>query len=102
MVDISVTEYSAGLVVAGHGTPVGIEPAINRRTITFTVAQTITLDTNTRLVRLEPTAQAYMEWNGTAATAVDTPLGANRVEYFGAAPGVDGAARAFSIHDGIS
>ena len=99
---LKVTEYAAGLVVMGSPIPVGVEPAIAKQAVTYTTATTVTLDANTRLVRLKADAKAHLEWDGGAAVANDPDIEANTVEYFGAAPGVDQAARTFSVYDGSS
>lgn len=103
MATLKVTEYAAGAVMSGFPVPVGIEPAIAHQAVTYTAAATVTLNANTRLVRLKADAKAHLEWDGGAAVVGDPDMEANTVEYFGVAPAAtQGSSRTFSVYDGVT
>lgn len=101
MATLRIVEYSSLAVDgSGHLVPIPQEPAVTRQTVTFTTAaQSATFRQETKIVRLESTVDAYVQFGtNPTATALSGRIPANAVEF----RGVDGNSSKLSVYDGSS
>ena len=103
MASLYVTEYARVGMQAGSSTPIPAEPKVASQKDTYTTATTVTLNSDTKFVRLLADADFHLETDGTAATASE-PLYKSNTEYFIETEGIAGigAAGTFSVYDGTS